>query len=47
MRYLDFCIGINIDRCYFIPSIELERLSDGQHYLTIVFLKWYIGLRWD
>ena len=43
---MEFVCGKNICDFYFTPTIRTERYHE-MRYLTIEWLKWYIGFSWE
>ena len=41
-----FICGRNMYDFYFIPTIRMERHCE-MRYLTIEWLKWYMGIQWE
>lgn len=46
MDYLRFVCGSNLLSFYIIPTIKIERHCEMK-YLTVEWLKWYVGIQWD
>lgn len=46
MKNMNITYGSNMLDFYFIPTIKIERHCEMK-YLTIEWLKWYIGICWE
>ena len=46
MPKLYFASGSNLDDFFIIPTIRLHKTYHVYGYLTIEWLKWYIGIKW-
>lgn len=44
MEYIKFVYGSNLLDFYLIPTIKIERHCE-MRYLTVEWLKWYIGIQ--
>ena len=46
MRKLYFNYGSTVDELTFLPTIQMTTDSGVHGYLVIVWLYWYVGIRW-
>ena len=46
MTEYDFTFGTNIYDLFIIPAIRLHHNDGFGNYLTVEWLKWYVGVKW-
>ena len=46
MHKLYFTSGANLYDFFIIPTIRINRTCNTDGYLTIEWLKWFIGIKW-
>ena len=46
MKNRRFTYGSNVYDLFFIPTIRLEKQCEIR-YLTVEWLKWFMGIRWE
>lgn len=46
MHKIYFASGSNINDFFILPTIRLQSINRMDGYLTIEWLKWYIGIKW-
>ena len=46
MNEYRFSMGTNVYDLFIIPTIRYHRNDGFGHYLTVEWLKWYVGVTW-
>lgn len=46
MKCMKFVCGSNMLDFYIIPTIKIEKHCE-MRYLTVEWLKWYVGIQWE